>query len=96
MDNCNLPASGGVENAHGKVNVLLQTYISRGFVDSFSLVSDLAYVAQVHESIPLTTFKLKEELRFYSFVCRPVTRDCFKSLEEKKLCKTKDKDRITT
>ena len=46
-DDCEMPAAGGVENAHGKVNILLQTFISRGNVDSFSLVSDSAYVAQV-------------------------------------------------
>ncbi|XP_075962995.1 activating signal cointegrator 1 complex subunit 3 isoform X6 [Anarhichas minor] len=43
---CELPAAGGVENGYGKINVLLQTYISRGEVDSFSLISDLSYVAQ--------------------------------------------------
>ncbi|MEQ2190938.1 activating signal cointegrator 1 complex subunit [Xenoophorus captivus] len=44
---CQLPAVGGVENGYGKVNVLLQTYIGRGEVESFSLISDLSYVAQV-------------------------------------------------
>ena len=44
--NCCHPVKGGVENSHGKINILLQTFISRGNVDSFSLVSDLAYVAQ--------------------------------------------------
>ncbi len=44
---CKLPVMGGSENAYGKVNILLQTYISRGNIDSFSLVSDSAYVAQV-------------------------------------------------
>ena len=44
---CWLPVEGGVENSHGKVNILLQTYISQGTVESFSLISDLAYVAQV-------------------------------------------------
>ncbi len=44
---CRLPVQGGVENSYGKVNILLQTYISRGGVDSFSLTSDLSYVAQV-------------------------------------------------
>ena len=44
---CRLHVEGGVENSYGKVNILLQTYISRGMVDSFSLTSDLAYVAQV-------------------------------------------------
>ncbi len=44
---CELPAAGGVENGYGKINILLQTYIGRGEVDSFSLISDLSYVAQV-------------------------------------------------
>lgn len=44
---CELPATGGVENGYGKINILLQTYIGRGEVDSFSLISDLSYVAQV-------------------------------------------------
>lgn len=44
---CELPAAGSVENSYGKINILLQTYISRGEVDSFSLISDLSYVAQV-------------------------------------------------
>ena len=54
-EHCQLPVKGGVENNYGKINILLQTYISRGFVESFSLVSDLSYVAQVREkysSIP--------------------------------------------
>ena len=44
---CVLPVRGGVENSYGKVNILLQVYISREAVDSFSLTSDLAYVAKV-------------------------------------------------
>lgn len=46
---CKLPATGGVENSYGKINILLQTYISRGEVDNFSLISDLSYVAQVRK-----------------------------------------------
>lgn len=46
-DVCELPAPGGVENSYGKINILLQTYVSRGEMDSFSLISDSAYVAQV-------------------------------------------------
>ena len=42
-----LPVKGGVENSYGKVNILLQVYISKEAVESFSLTSDLAYVAQV-------------------------------------------------
>ena len=46
-ETCVLPAAGGSENSYGKVNILLQTYISRCNLESFSLVSDQAYVAQV-------------------------------------------------
>jgi activating signal cointegrator complex subunit 3 len=45
--NCHLPVAGGSENTYGKVNILLQTYISKSQLESFSLVSDSAYVAQV-------------------------------------------------
>lgn len=48
IEHCPLPVKGGVENNYGKINILLQTFISKGFVDSFSLVSDLGYVAQVY------------------------------------------------
>ncbi|XP_039272645.2 activating signal cointegrator 1 complex subunit 3-like [Styela clava] len=43
---CLIPPGGGSENTYGKVNILLQTYISRGSVRSFSLTSDLMYIAQ--------------------------------------------------
>lgn len=52
-ETCCLPVAGGSENNHGKVNILLQTYISRGTVDAFSLVSDSAYVAQVGKLCPV-------------------------------------------
>ncbi|KAK1135499.1 hypothetical protein K0M31_000088 [Melipona bicolor] len=43
---CELKVEGGVENIHGKVNILLQTYLSHGRVNSFSLISDQAYIVQ--------------------------------------------------
>ncbi|XP_060815776.1 activating signal cointegrator 1 complex subunit 3 [Bombus pascuorum] len=43
---CELNVQGGVENIHGKVNILLQTYLSHGRVNSFSLISDQAYIVQ--------------------------------------------------
>ena len=49
---------GGVENSYGKVNILLQSYISRTKVDSFSLVSDLAYVAQNSSRIVRGLFEI--------------------------------------
>ncbi|XP_065206562.1 activating signal cointegrator 1 complex subunit 3 [Planococcus citri] len=43
---CEYDVTLGSENIHGKVNILLQTFLSRGHVKSFSLVSDLAYISQ--------------------------------------------------
>lgn len=40
------PVKGGPSNSYGKVNILLQTFVSGGVVNCFSLVSDMAYVAQ--------------------------------------------------
>lgn len=48
-ENCDFAPAGGSENIHGKVNILLQTFLSRGRVKSFSLISDLAYISQVCE-----------------------------------------------
>ncbi|XP_059620784.1 activating signal cointegrator 1 complex subunit 3 [Phlebotomus argentipes] len=43
---CEVVVRGGSENLHGKVNILMQTYLSRGFVKSFSLISDMSYITQ--------------------------------------------------
>ncbi|XP_012272228.1 activating signal cointegrator 1 complex subunit 3 [Orussus abietinus] len=45
-DYCEVVPQGGAENVHGKVNILIQTYLSRGRVNSFSLLSDQAYITQ--------------------------------------------------
>lgn len=45
--NCELAVPGGTTDVFGKVNILMQTYLSRGFVKSFALVSDMAYITQV-------------------------------------------------
>ena len=47
-DNCCmvLPIDGNVENSHGKVNILLQSYISKSDYKNFALVSDSAYVVK--------------------------------------------------
>ena len=44
---CQTVVKGGAENEYGKVNILLQTYISKATVESVSLISDMGYVAQV-------------------------------------------------
>lgn len=45
-DFCEVTVKGGSENVHGKVNILMQTYLSRGQVRSFSLISDMSYITQ--------------------------------------------------
>lgn len=47
---CEVVAMGGAEHVHGKVNILLQSHISRIRVDSFSLVSDINYITDVSVS----------------------------------------------
>ncbi|KZP00099.1 Sec63-domain-containing protein [Calocera viscosa TUFC12733] len=37
---------GGTDTSQGKVNILLQGYISRAYIEDFALVSDTAYSAQ--------------------------------------------------
>eukprot|EP01027_Heterolobosea_sp_BB2_P026939 GEZU01042062.1.p1 GENE.GEZU01042062.1~~GEZU01042062.1.p1 ORF type:complete len:2174 (-),score=564.16 GEZU01042062.1:67-6525(-) len=43
---CPVPVKGGVENQYGKINILLQAYISQAKVKNFALVSDSMYVVQ--------------------------------------------------
>ncbi|KAL7747290.1 putative steryl acetyl hydrolase mug81 [Sorochytrium milnesiophthora] len=43
---CSLDVKGGTETSYGKINILLQSYISHAPIDDFALVSDTAYVAQ--------------------------------------------------
>lgn len=43
---CQCQVKGGTDSSAGKVNVLLQAYISRAPIDDFALVSDTGYVAQ--------------------------------------------------
>lgn len=43
---CPCQVKGGTDSSAGKVNVLLQAYISRAYIDDFALVSDTGYVAQ--------------------------------------------------
>lgn len=44
---CEWKVPGGVENVHGKVNILMQSYLSRGYIKSLSLSSDMEYITQV-------------------------------------------------
>lgn len=42
---CPLEVKGGSTSKHGKISVLIQVYISRGSIESFSLISDAAYIS---------------------------------------------------
>lgn len=42
---CPLEVKGGTSSKHGKISILIQLYISRGSIETFSLVSDAAYIS---------------------------------------------------
>ncbi|CAK0786311.1 hypothetical protein CVIRNUC_009524 [Coccomyxa viridis] len=46
LHQCPFDVRGGPENKHGKVNILLQAYVSRARAESFSLTADMMYVSQ--------------------------------------------------
>ncbi|KAH0622176.1 hypothetical protein JD844_024256 [Phrynosoma platyrhinos] len=69
-DFCELPTPGGVENSYGKINILLQTYVSRGEMDSFSLISDSAYVAQNAARIVRALFEVALRKRWPAMTYR--------------------------
>ncbi|KAI7860666.1 Sec63 Brl domain-containing protein [Circinella umbellata] len=59
LDNaCACDIRGGTDSTHGKVNILLQTYISNARIDDFALVSDCAYVAQNAGRIARALFEI--------------------------------------
>lgn len=41
----------GTDTSQGKVNILLQGYISNAYIEDFALVSDTAYAAQVRRRV---------------------------------------------
>ncbi|ORX42129.1 Sec63-domain-containing protein [Piromyces finnis] len=55
---CICDVEGGVNNYYGKVNILLQTYISRENIKDFALISDSAYVAQHSARIARAMFEI--------------------------------------
>lgn len=55
---CEVVAMGGAEHVHGKVNILLQSHISRIRVDSFSLVSDINYITDNSVRITRALFEI--------------------------------------
>ncbi|RCH92282.1 hypothetical protein CU097_011673 [Rhizopus azygosporus] len=55
---CACDIKGGPEDTPGKVNILLQAYISNAYIDDFALVSDCAYVAQNAGRIARALFEI--------------------------------------
>eukprot|EP00127_Corallochytrium_limacisporum_P006324 Clim_evm35s225 gene=Clim_evmTU35s225 len=53
-----LPDKSGIETSHGKVNALLQAYISQHYLEVFSLVSDTSYIAQNSQRIFRAVFEI--------------------------------------
>ncbi|KAI5477077.1 DNA/RNA helicase, DEAD/DEAH box type [Pseudohyphozyma bogoriensis] len=45
-ESCPCQVNGGTQSSAGKVNVLLQAYISKAYIEDFALVSDSGYVSQ--------------------------------------------------
>ena len=85
MHTCPVSVKGGAENAYGKVNILLQSYISKEIIEVFSLVSDMAYAAQVCLFVCLHTCLfvcLHTSLFFYLYTslfvrfCSSIQRMC--------------------
>ncbi|KAG3289993.1 activating signal cointegrator 1 complex subunit 3 [Ictidomys tridecemlineatus] len=89
---CELSAPGGVENSYGKINILLQTYISRGEMDSFSLISDSAYVAQVRILLPIFSSLFISRDQGINSVILLLPPHILTRLEEKNLTVDKLKD----
>lgn len=51
-----LPMQGGTDTSQGKVNILLQAYISKAYIEDFALVSDTGFVQQVRDSPSFPSF----------------------------------------
>ncbi|KAI9006624.1 Sec63 Brl domain-containing protein [Phycomyces nitens] len=55
---CACDIRGGTESTPGKVNILLQAYITGSYIDDFALVSDCGYVAQNAGRIARALFEI--------------------------------------
>ena len=49
---------GGIDTSYGKTNVLLQSYISKSYIEDFALISDCGYVAQNSSRIFRALFEI--------------------------------------
>ncbi|KAF9624190.1 hypothetical protein IFM89_008128 [Coptis chinensis] len=77
---CPLEVKGGPSNKHGKISILIQLYISRGSIDSFSLISDAAYISASLARIMRALFEIclrrgwSEMTSFMLKYCKAVDR----------------------
>lgn len=55
---CSYDPKGGSENRYGKANILLQGYVARHRVESFSLTADMNYVSQNAPRIARALFEI--------------------------------------
>ncbi|KAL9093826.1 MAG: hypothetical protein Q9159_000128 [Coniocarpon cinnabarinum] len=79
-DVCPCEIESGIDTNHGKVNILLQNYISRGRVEDFTLVSDTNYVAQNSARICRSLFMIALNRR-WGYECLVLLTLC-KSIEK--------------
>ncbi|KAF3939723.1 hypothetical protein ABW19_dt0207732 [Dactylella cylindrospora] len=79
---CPCDIEGTLDTAHGKTNVLLQSYISRSNIDDFALFSDSAYVAQNAARIARALFLMALERR-WGYLCQVLLSIC-KSIEKRR------------
>ncbi|MEW5302418.1 MAG: hypothetical protein WDW36_005207 [Sanguina aurantia] len=57
-NSCPYDVKGGMENKVGKVNILMQAWISRAKVESFSLIADMMYVSSNGPRIVRAVFEI--------------------------------------
>ena len=57
-NSCCCDIKGGIDNVHGKTNVLLQATISRALMEDFALISDSTYVRQNSGRISRALFEI--------------------------------------
>jgi activating signal cointegrator complex subunit 3 len=70
---CRIAVKGGVENRYGKVNILLQAYLSHAPIKAFALVSDTAYVVQNASRILRGVFDMMLKQRWSSMAKMALT-----------------------
>jgi len=80
-DACPCQIGGTPDTAHGKTNILLQSYISRSNLEEFALVSDTNYVAQNAARICRAVFLIALG-RKWGHLCQVLLSIC-KSIEKR-------------